>query len=154
MVAHEIAQTGTALEAPLGPAETLGLFGVEQFAIAVGLLAHEPRLKFATGFLLVEQLEVDEIRNLLDIGNRIGDTASPKDVGDPVKLSTQVLIHRCSLCDLLHEDRIVQILDDFLEAPLTEELNAQFCRIQNGERRLEQILQLDATAGNAPVLEE
>ena len=152
MVAYEVAKHRAALETPLGPTETLGLFGIEPFAVAVGLLADEPLFEFAAGFLLVEQLKVNQIRNLLDIGNRIGDTAGPKDVGDPVQFSAQILVHRCSLCELLHEDRIVQILDDFLEPPLAEELNAQLCRIQNGERRLKQILQFDAAAGDTPVL--
>jgi hypothetical protein len=84
LVAHEIAQVCTASETPLGPAETFGLFGVEQSAVTVGLFSHEPLFKFAAGFLLVEQLEVNQIRNLLDIGNRIGHTAGPEDVGDPV----------------------------------------------------------------------
>ena len=60
----------------------------------------------------------------------------------------------CSLCGLLLEDRFVHVLDDFLEALFAEELDPEFCRIQDGERRLEQVLQLDPAAGDAAVLEK
>ena len=47
-----------------------------------------------------------------------------------------------------------RMLVDVQQWMTAEEFNAQLCSIQDGERRLEQILQLDAAAGDAAVLEE
>ncbi len=38
--------------------------------------------------------EVDEVGNLFDIGNPIGDASSPKNVGDSTKLAAKILAHR------------------------------------------------------------
>ena len=43
----------------------------------------------------IEQLEEDQIRNLFDIGNRIGDTTCPQDVSDSIELATNVWMHSC-----------------------------------------------------------
>ena len=54
----------------------------------------EPTLEFASGFLLVEELQIDEIGDLLDIGDGVRDPSSPEDVGYPVELTAQSLVHR------------------------------------------------------------
>ena len=66
LVAHEIAQVVPALEPPLAPAVTLSLKREETRAVA----SRKPRPQLAVGLFFIEQLEVDEIRDLLDVGGR------------------------------------------------------------------------------------
>src|SRR5206468_13011895 len=48
------------------------------------------------GCLLIEKLQIDEVRNLFDIGDRICHATCPEDVGDVVQLSADLLIHFAS----------------------------------------------------------
>ena len=89
LVADEVAQILSALEAPLGPAEALGLGGEEEGAVP----GAEPALELAGGFLLVEEFQVDEVGDLLDVGDGIGHATGPQDVGDLVELAPQCLVH-------------------------------------------------------------
>ena len=85
----------------------------------------------------------------------IGDAAGPKDVGDPVELSAQVLVHRVPLARCLAErPTSFRSCDDLLEALLAEELDALLGGVQDGERRLEEVLEPHPAAGDAAVLEE
>ena len=44
-------------------------------------------MQFAVVFFFVQQLEEDEVGNLLDVSDRIGDTTGPEDVGDVIELA-------------------------------------------------------------------
>ena len=85
-VTDEIAQVVAAPEAPLGPPEPFGLLGEQACT-----LPPAPRrpLELPRRLLLVEELEVDEVRDLLDVGDRVGHPTGPQDVGDPVELAAQ-----------------------------------------------------------------
>jgi hypothetical protein len=51
------------------------------------------RLSVAEKDALIRAQKEYQIRDLLDIGDRIGDTAGPEDIGDVIKFSAQLLIH-------------------------------------------------------------
>ena len=90
LVADEVAQVVAASEAPLGPTVALGLPGEETHPAAGAETASE----LAGRLFLVEELQVDEVGDLLDVGDGIRDPARPEDVGDPGELAPQTLVHR------------------------------------------------------------
>jgi hypothetical protein len=93
LVADEVPQLLATLESPLRPPVPLGLLGEEQPAVPVAFAAGQPGAEFTIGFLFIQQLEVDEVGDLLDVGDRIGDAPGPEDIGDAVELSAKVLVH-------------------------------------------------------------
>ena len=89
LVPDEVAQVVAAPETPLGPPKTFGLLGKQAHASA----RTEPPLELSHRLLLVEELEVDQVGDLLDVGDRVGHPACPEDVGDPVELAAKTLVH-------------------------------------------------------------
>ena len=80
LVADEVAQPIAAFEAPPGPAEALSLVREEACVVAAGESAPE----FTGGLFLVEELQVDEVGDLFDVGDGVRHPSRPEDVGDPV----------------------------------------------------------------------
>jgi hypothetical protein len=74
---------------PTGPAEPIGL-GWEEPPITSGA---ETTLELADRLLLVQKFQIDEVRDLLNLGDRIGYAACPQNVRDPIELSSQGLVH-------------------------------------------------------------
>jgi len=91
VVAHKITEVRAALEAPLGPAVAFGLFGEETPAVPALPFTQESRLEFAAGLFFIQKLQIDQVRDLFDISDRVGDASGPEGVRDPVQLPAQVL---------------------------------------------------------------
>ena len=91
---HEIAAVYTRAAKPAGRGMKLQPTPVELEATRLGIpvltpttlktaeaeatfRAHQARPEFAIGFLLIEKLQIDEVRNLFDIGDRICHATGP-----------------------------------------------------------------------------
>jgi hypothetical protein len=73
------------------------LSGKESLAVS----ADEFAVKLTVGFLFIEELQVNEIGNLLDVGHGVGYPACPQDVGDAVEFFADGLVHGKFLDSLL-----------------------------------------------------
>lgn len=97
-------------------------------------------------FRFIEELEVKQVRQLLDVGDGIGEPARPHDVGDLVELGADFGIH------LGGKDGGIEVINELADAG-TEEGLGLLGRVGVNEGRFEKVTEFHATIGHPAPLE-